>query len=172
MDGDKITMRLETGKMATVELSAFCEKDRQFVKTWEADLLERDWNVFGYERPSGNELDVTFYDLKVKKDGKFTKGGEYLYEEDMSPSRSGDYEKIMGEFWKMVGRFSSRSWVQSDFEEYYKAPQVRYASAVMYLRLPPILDHGTGTRRFHLKFTDPWSKIGGRRTFFMLIDSE
>ncbi|VGO18060.1 hypothetical protein SCARR_00111 [Pontiella sulfatireligans] len=26
---------------------------------------------------------------------------------------------------------------------------------------PP--EHGTGNRRFHLKFADPWSKIGGRR---------
>ena len=27
---------------------------------------------------------------------------------------------------------------------------------------PP--EHGAGSRRFHLKFANPWSKIGGRRT--------
>lgn len=124
VDGDLITLRLDNGKPAEVKLSAFCAEDQEYVKTWEVDLLGRDWNVFGYDRPSGNELEVTFYDLKVKKDGTFTAVGENLYEKNSSVKSLKDFESI-------INRFQSSGWKQNDFDEYYSAPLKRYASALM-----------------------------------------
>jgi hypothetical protein len=73
-------------------------------------------NIFGKDKGSGNELEGTFYDLKMKPDGSPAKMDENYYNE------------VIKEF---IG-----SWNLRVFDRYFKAPKNKFATTFMLPRMP------------------------------------
>ncbi|MBN2164162.1 MAG: hypothetical protein JXR25_13510 [Pontiellaceae bacterium] len=87
-----------------------------------------DMDLFGSNRGSGNELIGTFYDLKQTPDGKPTKIGEFVKNDD----RGGATTEICS----VIKGFVGSGFNDNRFKDYFKAPKLKYATALMMHSIP------------------------------------
>ncbi len=79
-------------------------------------------SLWGYDKPgNGNEFVGTFFDLKQFKDGSPSEIGALLQEE-----KQGDATAICNE---IIGRFIRTGFNPNRFNDYFKAPVLKYATA-------------------------------------------
>lgn len=87
-----------------------------------------DGDLFGGSRGTGNEFVGTFFDLKQRQDGKITDIGEAAARDSF-----GRETQLMA--CKVIKGFIGSGWNDQRFDDYFKAPKLKYATTFM---MPPM----------------------------------